>query len=163
MVKLTASEPSQVKDVMMSIVTLENQPLLPQSATVESQAISNETILNDKLNSCEINTLTQNLSEILKKEDILNKLKELKPIYQNEGLEILGVFGSYAKETNTKYSDIDIAYKLDYDKFSKKYIGGFSKILRINEIKDELKAIFKTEVDFVSDSNKKIMKDLIYV
>ena len=99
----------------------------------------------------------------MKKEEILNKLKELKPIYQNEGLEILGVFGSYAKETNTKYSDIDIAYKLDYDKFSKKYIGGFSKILRIDEIKDELKTIFKTEVDFVSDSNKKIMKDLIYV
>ncbi len=99
----------------------------------------------------------------MNKNEILNKLKELKPIYQNEGLEILGVFGSYAKETNTKYSDIDIAYKLDYDKFSKKYIGGFSKILRIDEIKDELKAIFKTEVDFVSDSNKKIMKDLIYV
>ncbi len=99
----------------------------------------------------------------MNKNEILNRLKELKPIYQNEGLEILGVFGSYAKETNTKYSDIDIAYKLDYDKFSKKYIGGFSKILRIDEIKDELKAIFKTEVDFVSDSNKKIMKDLIYV
>ena len=99
----------------------------------------------------------------MNKNEILNKLKELKPIYQKEGLEILGVFGSYAKETNTKYSDIDIAYKLDYDKFSKKYIGGFSKILRINDIKDELKAIFKTEVDFVSDSNKKIMKDLIYV
>ena len=99
----------------------------------------------------------------MNKNEILNKLKELKPIYQNVGLEILGVFGSYAKETNTKYSDIDIAYKLDYDKFSKKYIGGFSKILRIDEIKDELKTIFKTEVDFVSDSNKKIMKDLIYV
>ena len=99
----------------------------------------------------------------MNKNEILNKLKELKPIYQNEGLEILGVFGSYAKETNTKYSDTDIAYKLDYDKFSKKYIGGFSKILRIDEIKDELKTIFKTEVDFVSDSNKKIMKDLIYV
>ena len=99
----------------------------------------------------------------MNKNEILNKLKELKPIYQNEGLEILGVFGSYAKETNTKYSDIDIAYKLDYDKFSKKYIGGFSKILRIDEIKDELKEIFKTEVDLVSDSNKKIMKDLIYV
>ena len=99
----------------------------------------------------------------MNKNEILNKLKEVKPIYQNEGLEILGVFGSYAKETNTKYSDIDIAYKLDYDKFSKKYIGGFSKILRIDEIKDELKTIFKTEVDFVSDSNKKIMKDLIYV
>jgi len=99
----------------------------------------------------------------MKKQEILNKLKELKPIYQNEGLEILGVFGSYAKNTNTKYSDINIAYKLDYDKFSKKYIGGFSKILRIDEIKDELKSIFKKEVDFVSDSNKKILKDLIYV
>ena len=99
----------------------------------------------------------------MNKNEILNKLKELKPIYQNEGLEILGVFGSYAKDENTQYSDIDIAYKLDYEKFSKKYIGGFSKILRIDEIKDELKTIFKSEVDFVSDSNKKIMKDLIYV
>ena len=99
----------------------------------------------------------------MKKEDILNKLKELKPIYQNEGLEILGVFGSYAKDENTQYSDIDIAYKLDYEKFSKKYIGGFSKLLRINEIKEELQSILKNEVDFVPDSNKKIMKDLIYV
>jgi predicted nucleotidyltransferase len=99
----------------------------------------------------------------MKKEDILNKLKELKPIYQNEGLEILGVFGSYAKDENTKYSDIDIAYKLDYEKFSKKYIGGFSKLLRINEIKEELQNVLKNEVDFVPDSNKKIMKDLIYV
>ena len=100
---------------------------------------------------------------IMKKEEILNKLKELKPIYQKEGLEILGVFGSYAKETNTKYSDIDIAYKLDYDQFSKRYIGGFSKLLRIDEIKEELQSIFKKEVDFVSDSNKKIMRDLIHV
>lgn len=99
----------------------------------------------------------------MKKEDILNKLKELKPIYQNEGLEILGVFGSYAKDENTKYSDIDIAYKLDYEKFSKKYIGGFAKLLRINEIKEELQNVLKNEVDFVPDSNKKIMKDLIYV
>jgi len=99
----------------------------------------------------------------MKKEEILNKLKELKPIYQKEGLEIVGVFGSYAKETNTKYSDIDIAYKLDYEKFSQKYTGGFSKLLRIDSIKDELKSIFKQEIDFVPDSNKKIMKDLIYV
>ncbi len=100
---------------------------------------------------------------IMKKEEILSKLKELKPIYQEEGLEIVGVFGSYAKETNTKYSDIDIAYKLDYEKFSQKYTGGFSKLLRIDSIKDELKSIFKQEIDFVPDSNKKIMKDLIYV
>jgi predicted nucleotidyltransferase len=99
----------------------------------------------------------------MNKEEILNKLKKLKPIYQNEGLEILGVFGSYAKNTNTKYSDIDIAYKLDYEQFSQRYIGGFSKVLRLDEIKEELQSIFKKEVDFVSDSNKKIMRDLIHV
>ncbi len=100
---------------------------------------------------------------MIQKDEIISKLKELKPIYQTEGIEILGVFGSYATENNTKYSDIDIAYKLDYDKFSQKYIGGFSKILRINEIKEELQLIFNNEVDFIPDANKKIMKDLIYV
>ncbi|MGB6328903.1 MAG: hypothetical protein WBF48_08235 [Halarcobacter sp.] len=97
----------------------------------------------------------------MKKEEILNKLKELNPVYQKEGLEILGVFGSYANNTQTKY--INIAYKLDYEKISKKYVGGFSKLLRIDSIKDELKSIFKKEIDFVPDSNKKIMKDLINV
>ncbi|XPV69337.1 MAG: nucleotidyltransferase family protein [Halarcobacter sp.] len=99
----------------------------------------------------------------MRKEEILNKLKELKPIYQKEGLEIVGIFGSYAKDSNTDYSDIDIAYKLDYEKFSKKYIGGFSKLLRIDSIKDELQSIFKQPVDFVPDTNKKIMKDIVYV
>lgn len=99
----------------------------------------------------------------MKKKEILNKLKELKPIYQQEGLEIVGLFGSYAKDDETEYSDIDIAYKLNYEEFSKKYVGGFSKLLRIDSIKDELKTIFKKEIDFVPDSNKKILKDIIYV
>ena len=99
----------------------------------------------------------------MKKEEILNKLKELKPIYQQEGLEIVGLFGSYAKDNQTEYSDIDIAYKLNYEEFSKKYVGGFSKLLRIDSIKDELKTIFKKEIDFVPDTNKKILKDIIYV
>ena len=100
---------------------------------------------------------------LMKKEEILNKLKELKPIYQQEGLEIVGLFGSYAKDNQTEYSDIDIAYKLNYEEFSKKHVGGFSKLLRIDSIKDELKSIFKKEIDFVPDSNKKILKDIIYV
>ena len=44
----------------------------------------------------------------MNKEEILNKLKEIKPLYEKEGLEILGVFGSYAKDTQTQNSDIDI-------------------------------------------------------
>ena len=98
-----------------------------------------------------------------KTDEILNQLKKLKPIYEKEGLILLGLFGSYAKNKQTKFSDIDIAYKLDYDKFSQKYIGGFSKLLRIDDIKKELQNIFKKQIDLVPDSNKVIIKDLIYV
>ena len=98
-----------------------------------------------------------------KKDEILNQLQKLKPIYEKEGLILLGLFGSYAKNTQTKFSDIDIAYKLDYDKFSQKYIGGFAKLLRIDDIKKELQNILKRPIDFIPDSNKAIMKDLIYV
>ena len=98
-----------------------------------------------------------------KKSEILDQLKKLKPKYQKEGLILLGLFGSYAKDTQTQHSDIDIAYKLDYDKFSQKYVGGFSKLLRIDDIKKELQNVFKKPIDLVPDSNKTIIKDLIYV
>ncbi len=100
---------------------------------------------------------------IMKKEEILNKLKEIKPIYEKEGLEILGIFGSYAKDTQTEYSDIDIAYKLNYKKFSEKYFGGFSKLVRIDSIKDELKMLLKKDIDLVPDNNKKVIEGIIYV
>ena len=99
----------------------------------------------------------------MNKDDVLSKLKELKPTYEKEGLILLGLFGSYAKDTQTKFSDIDIAYKLDYEKFSKNYKDGFSKLLRIDDIKKELQTIFKTPIDLVPDSNKSILKDLINV
>ncbi|HIP55997.1 MAG TPA: nucleotidyltransferase domain-containing protein [Arcobacter sp.] len=99
----------------------------------------------------------------MNKDQILNQLKILKPIYEKEGLTLLGLFGSYAKNTQTKYSDIDIVYRLDYDKFSQKYIGGFSKLLRIDDIKKELESTFSKQVDFIPDTNKNITQDLIYV
>lgn len=97
------------------------------------------------------------------KEYILNKLKELKPLYEDEGLVILGLFGSYAKNVQTDFSDIDVAYSLDYNKFSKKYNGGFEKLLRIEDIKKDLEKEFHTKVDLIPDTNKKIIRDLIHV
>ena len=97
------------------------------------------------------------------KREILSTLKELKPTYENEGLMLLGLFGSYAKDTQTKFSDIDVAYKLDYAKFSLKYKGGFAKLLRIDAIKTELQTIFKTPIDLVPDTNKSILKGMISV
>ena len=99
----------------------------------------------------------------MNKEKILNKLKEIKPIYEKKSLEILGIFDSYAKDTQTEYSDIDIAYKLDYKKFSEKYFGGFSKLVRIDSIKDELKMLLKKDIDLVPDNNKKVIEGIIYV
>ena len=100
---------------------------------------------------------------MLNKNDIVSKLKELKPKYEQEGLILLGLFGSYARDNQNDFSDIDIAYKLDYKKFSQKYKDGFSKLLRIDDIKSELQQAFKTKIDFVPDSNKKLLKDIVYV
>ena len=61
---------------------------------------------------------------MLQKKEIILKLKELKPIYEQDGLILIGLFGSYAKDTQNDFSDIDIAYKLNYDKFSKKHKDG---------------------------------------
>ena len=100
---------------------------------------------------------------MLSKNEILSKLKQVKPLYENEGLILLGLFGSYAKDTQNSFSDIDVVYELDYDKFSQKYVGGFAKLLRIDDIKQELQTIFKKQIDLVPSANKKIMKDIIYV
>ena len=45
------------------------------------------------------------------KEMILQYLKEIKPELENHGIEQLALFGSFAKEEQTVYSDIDIAIK----------------------------------------------------
>ncbi|MEA1917182.1 MAG: nucleotidyltransferase domain-containing protein [Campylobacterota bacterium] len=100
---------------------------------------------------------------MLNKNDIVSKLKELKPKYEQEGLILLGLFGSYARDNQNDFSDIDIAYKLDYDKFSQHYKDGFSKLLRIDDIKSELQQAFKAKIDFVPDSNRELLKDIVYV
>lgn len=97
------------------------------------------------------------------KNEILSTLKKVKPTYQEEGLILLGLFGSYAKNKQTQFSDIDVAYTLDYDRFSLKYKDGFSKLLRLEDIKQELQSILKTPIDLVPDNNQSILKDLIHV
>ncbi|MEA3418611.1 MAG: nucleotidyltransferase domain-containing protein [Campylobacterota bacterium] len=96
-------------------------------------------------------------------------ISDKKRQYLQEGFEIVGIFGSYAQGGANKYSDIDIAYKLDFDTFDKQFKGGFSKLLRIEEIKDELQKLLHLKVDLVSmnsDNMKfqnKIKKDMLYV
>ena len=89
--------------------------------------------------------------------------------YLKEGFEIIGIFGSYARGNASKFSDVDIAYKLDFDTFDKQFKGGFSKLLRIEEIKEELQKLLHLKVDLISMNSdnirfkKKIEKDMLYV
>ena len=100
---------------------------------------------------------------MLSKSNILQLLQQCKPKYENEGLKLVGLFGSYATDNQNNFSDVDIAYTIDYDKFSQKYKDGFSKLIRIEDVKNELQDTFKTKVDLVPTNNKQLFKDIIYV
>lgn len=98
---------------------------------------------------------------MLDKNQIIAKLKQLKPSYEKDGVIIIGFFGSYAKENNTQDSDIDILYDTKNgitDLYEKKL-----------HIKQNLEETFKTKIDLASRKYLKpyvkdeIMKDLIRV
>ena len=98
--------------------------------------------------------------------EIILKLKEIKPIYEKEGMKLIGIFGSFAKNSATE--NIDILYELDTKKFYEKN-EGFKSFLRIKEIKEELKNIFKRDIDLCAKSGlsntgeKYILGNTIYV
>jgi len=99
----------------------------------------------------------------------MDKIRIIKDRYKDDGIEIVGLFGSVARGDDDLFSDIDITYKIDYDLFFKKYQDGFSQILKINEIKEALEKELKKRVDFIPlNSNneslkKEIERDLVYV
>ena len=98
---------------------------------------------------------------------LLQKLKDKKKSLLNDGFEIIGIFGSYAKGKETKSSDIDLLYDIK-PIFLQKY-GGFEAFAKINEIRKELKEYLKKDVDLATiDNNSKTfkeyaLKDVIYV
>ena len=87
-------------------------------------------------------------------------IKKFKEKLSNEGIEIVGIFGSLARGEADEFSDIDIAYKLT-KKFFQKYKDGFSQLIRLEEIKKELKKELKKKVDLVPFSKR--FKDIKYV
>ena len=103
------------------------------------------------------------------KEEILQILKELKPKYEAEGFEILGLFGSYARDEATESSDVDILYKIpNMSEYLQKY-DGWNAINHIVETKQSLSQTLHKKVDFVdietlNEIGKKyILSDVVYV
>ena len=82
------------------------------------------------------------------KEEILNKLKEIKPILQDKFyIKNLGLFGSYVRGENSDSSDMDILYEYDENK-------DFS-LFTLIDLEDFLTNIFCIKVDL---ANKKSLK-----
>jgi uncharacterized protein len=100
--------------------------------------------------------------------DILDTLRSMKPRYIQEGLDILGVFGSRARNQASQNSDIDILIETS-NTFLQNYPDGFSGFSRLAEVKAELEKVFETKVDLVDKvgliqhGNTHIPKSTVYV
>jgi len=94
------------------------------------------------------------------KNEIIKNITILNEKYQNTGFKIAGLFGSYARGTQDSFSDVDLTYIIDHDKFYKD--DAFAKLAKIEEIKSELEKKFHTKVDLIplNTKNTLIQKSL---
>jgi predicted nucleotidyltransferase len=104
----------------------------------------------------------------MNKNQILQKLKQLKAAYIEDGFIVLGLFGSYARGENKQSSDIDILYDLDTNKFLSKN-PGFRAFNKLSALKETFQKEFNQEVDLADITTlncvgkDKILKETIYV
>jgi len=103
----------------------------------------------------------------MKRDIILNYLSSVKGKYQEEGLIIKALFGSYSREEANSNSDIDVLIEVT-PKFAKKY--GFKSFTRLKEIKEEMSRglngskIDLTDISGLGKTAKKFIIDrAIYV
>lgn len=83
---------------------------------------------------------------------ILEKIRLTNDKYKSIGFKITNLFGSYARETNDDFSDIDLTYKINHNIFFKD--NAFKKLAKIEEIKKELETIFHKKIDLVPENSK---------
>jgi hypothetical protein len=98
--------------------------------------------------------------------DILTFLTNIKPQLQKDGIEQVGLFGSYARNNATLTSDIDIAIKLDKNYLDKNDVWNYFN--EINKIKEMVYNKFQMksdvfDLDSCSSLKDKIEKEVLYV
>ncbi len=104
---------------------------------------------------------------MLTKLTILEKLKELKPLFEKEDVKLLGLFGSYSRNTAKESSDIDILIET-MPSFLEKNIG-WDAFVKLDELKNILQNTFGKKVDIVDKqglldhNNTYILNKTIYV
>jgi len=100
------------------------------------------------------------------RETILRYLKEIKPELEAYGIEKIALFGSFAKNQENAYSDIDIAIKKKSD-FLKDH-SAYDYFDIVVKIKTKLRlALHRNsdvfDLDSDSDFKDSIKKEIIYV
>ena len=104
---------------------------------------------------------------ILTKNTILTTLQDMQPAFKKEGVNLLGLFGSYSRDEAREDSDIDILIETTSE-FSKMN-RGFSAYSKLNELKTLLQDTFDRDVDIVDKqglldhNNTYILNKTIYV
>ncbi|PPB66126.1 nucleotidyltransferase family protein [Campylobacter hyointestinalis] len=108
------------------------------------------------------------MQPILTKEAILAYLSEIKPSLEKDGIQKIGLFGSYAKGYADEESDIDIVVLADKKEFLDR-LNAFKALEYLSDLKEKITNKFHKSVDicdFYSEEkmkNNKIVKGAIYV
>ena len=103
----------------------------------------------------------------MKNQIILKQLVSLKQILLSDGFIIDGVFGSFARDEDTKDSDVDILYHLNA-KFYEQY-SGFIGFKKLDEIKEFISKTLNKKIDLAPKTNlsrtakKYILNEVLYV
>lgn len=85
----------------------------------------------------------------MKKEAIIEYLQSVKSKYQEEGLLIKALFGSYSRDEANESSDVDVLIEATPE-FANRY--GFKAIARLNEIQKEMSKTLGVQVDLADSS-----------
>lgn len=102
-------------------------------------------------------------------QEVIKKLRELKPVLKDDGITLIGIFGSFARNEQTEQSDVDILYDIDNPKAFAKRFGGFGAFTRLEELKRLIAKSLNSKVDFVAKKSLNsvgqayIGRDLLHV
>ena len=97
---------------------------------------------------------------MLNREKILEELHHYNEVHKDNGFMFVSLFGSYARNENDLFSDIDVTYKINHDIFYKD--NGFAKLAKIDEIRKFLELKFHKKIDLIpiNTSNPQIQISL---
>jgi predicted nucleotidyltransferase len=103
----------------------------------------------------------------MQRNEILEILSKQKERYRKTGIEIIGVFGSYAKNEATERSDIDIL--VSFDERMIREVDPFLPFRRLRRMREELSKLLGKPVDIAEAGSlneiakKYISKEIVRV